>query len=192
MESHWSRLFRKGVMAVTFLAAVFFSGLMYSLFWVVPDGDAGRQWLVHWRPLLLRNAWTQTPEVAPQTVMEWQRQGLNVWIVDVRTEEERLVSMIPGAMSSEEYAMRTASEDPDRVVAYCTIGIRSGQWVDQNQTTEKSVANLEGGILGWTHIQGPLEEPGRQRGHQRRAATRRVHVQAAYWNLVAEGYEGVW
>ena len=192
VESHWGRLFRQGMLAVTFFAAVLLSGLMYSLFWVAPEGDAGKQWLVHWRPLLLRNAWTQTPTVSPHNVKEWQQQGWTVWFVDVRTDEERSVSIIPGAMTPEEYANRVLSDSPDYVVAYCTIGIRSGQWVDQHQAIEPAALNLEGGILGWTHSRGTLVEPGRQRGRQKQSMTRRVHVQAPYWNLVAEGYEGVW
>lgn len=192
MESHWGRLFRKGVLAITFAGAVCLSGLLYSLFWVVPEGDEGKQWLVHWRPLLLRNAWTQTPEISPETLLEWQGQGLSVWLVDVRSDEEQRVSMISGAMTRAEYVARRASEQPDRVVAYCTLGIRSGQWVDQHQSTDVPAFNLSGGIVGWTHVAGPLVEPGRQRGRDTRPSTRRVHVQGEFWNLIAEGYDAVW
>ena len=178
MESHWGRLFRKGVLAITFAGAVCLSGLLYSLFWVVPEGDEGKQWLVHWRPLLLRNAWTQTPEITPQTLLAWQGQGLSVWLVDVRSDEEQRVSMISGAMTRAEYAARRASEQPDRVVAYCTLGIRSGQWVDQHQSTDVPAFNLSGelsaGRMWLGHSSSRVDNGAVTRVHRRAEYTFRV------------------
>ena len=153
--------------------------------------DEGKQWLVALASLLLRNAWTQTPEITPQTLLAWQGQGLSVWLVDVRSDEEQRVSMISGAMTRAEYAARRASEQPDRVVAYCTLGIRSGQWVDQHQSTDVPAFNLSGelsaGRMWLGHSSSRVDN-----GAVTRPSTRRVHVQGEFWNLIAEGYDAVW
>jgi len=174
-------------MAMVFLALIFLSFMGYSLFWVQPDNDEGRQWLIHWRPLLLRNVWTQTPSLsASELRLRMGRE--NLWVVDVRTPEEFSVSTLPGAMTVAEFESRIQREKPEQIVAFCTIGVRSGAWVDGMRAKGVMVENLEGGILGWTHLDAPLVDPG-TRPHR---STLRVHVNSAYWDLVAEGYEAVW
>jgi sodium/bile acid cotransporter 7 len=105
-------------------------------------------------------------------------------IVDVRSDEEREVSMIPGAISREEF-----EKHPDRftgreVVTYCTIGYRSGRYTQKLVGKGWDAHNLRGSIVSWTHVGGELEQGG--------SPTRRVHVYGKTWNLVAEGYEAVW
>ena len=67
---------------------------------------------------------------------KWSFHGHNVLLVDVRTEKERDVSMISGAVSLNEFKtnvlplLEAKSDDdsalPDMIVTYCTIGFRSG------------------------------------------------------------------
>lgn len=108
-----------------------------------------------------------------------------VVVVDVRTPEEWGVSMIPGAITREAF-----ESDPDRyaestVVAYCTIGARSGQFADEIRRQGFDVVNLEGSILAWTHAGGPLVDPAGN-------ATTEVHVYGERWNLAADGYTAIW
>lgn len=66
---------------------------------------------------------------------KWSFHGHNVLLVDVRTDSERGVSMISGAVSLNEFktnvlpSLQAKSEDsalPDMIMTYCTIGYRSG------------------------------------------------------------------
>jgi rhodanese-related sulfurtransferase len=105
-------------------------------------------------------------------------------VVDVRGDEEREVSMIPGALSREEFEERGAGLAGREVVVYCTIGYRSGLYTRELVDRGWKASNLRGSIVAWTHAGGDLERDG--------SSTRRVHVYGRKWNLVAEGYEAVW
>ena len=105
-------------------------------------------------------------------------------LVDVRSDDEREVSTLPGAISQKEF-----EKDPDRfagreVVTYCTIGYRSGRFTEKLVQKGWDAHNLRGSIVAWTHVGGGLDQGG--------TPTRRVHVYGRTWNLVAEGYEAVW
>lgn len=107
-----------------------------------------------------------------------------VW-VDVRSPAERAVSTLPGAVDAE-----VVDADPTRwrgrtLVAYCTIGERSGRWALARRQDGLDVANLRDGVLGWTHAGGALVDPSGR-------PTRRVHVYGARWNLAATAYEATW
>jgi sodium/bile acid cotransporter 7 len=105
-------------------------------------------------------------------------------LIDVRAEEEQRVSILPGAISREEFEARREELSGRDVVTYCTIGYRSGLYARDLASQGLDVHNLRGSILAWTHGEGELLHEGRP--------TRRVHVYGKKWNLAAEGYEPVW
>ena len=110
-----------------------------------------------------------------------------VW-VDVRSAAERAVSGLNGAVTTEAFAAAWAA-DPEacagrRVVAYCTIGRRSGRWAAQQRERGVNAANLSGGVLAWAHAGGGFVDPAGR-------ATRRVHVYGRAWDLLPAGYVGV-
>ena len=105
-------------------------------------------------------------------------------VVDVRGDEERGVSIIPGALSREEFEERRDQLVGREVVAYCTIGYRSGLYTQKLIDEGWKASNLRGSIVSWTHVGGDLEKGGQP--------TRQVHVYGRKWNLLAEGYEAVW
>jgi len=104
-----------------------------------------------------------------------------VLLVDVRSEPERNVSMIPGALtlaefeskmknenndvdgSSSDAANANASADPTDepvIVTYCTIGYRSGLEARRLRDTYScKVLNLDG-IVNYTHACAEVEEDG--------------------------------
>jgi rhodanese-related sulfurtransferase len=184
MASHWGGLISKGVLAALFLLTLSGVAGLFALFWAHPNNDAGRLWLVQWRPFLMRTMWTQTPAVSADQVLSQLERGERVWLVDVREREERLVSMLPGAMSLEQFERRRKNADVGQVVAYCTVGLRSGDWVDQMRDTGLDAVNLTGGVLGWTHAGGPVWDQGQD--------SRRIHVYSEYWSLAPDGFEMVW
>lgn len=125
------------------------------------------------------------PEVKDITVEALQADAEHYMLVDVRTDEERAVSMLPGAISKDVYENPDGEYKGFPVVVYCTIGGRSGQYAKTLSERDIEVYNLAGSILAWTHAGFPLVGPD---GDE----TRKVHVNGPKWDLVAEGYESVW
>jgi sodium/bile acid cotransporter 7 len=101
----------------------------------------------------------KVPEVDAGTLLQKYQNPRNLVIVDVRTEAERAVSVIKGAVTKEQYEADVNGEYVGKkIVAYCTIGYRSGKYVE-TLIKDKGVDayNLRGSILAWTHAGGPLE-----------------------------------
>lgn len=128
----------------------------------------------------------QFPEVPEITVeeLEDQRQRDAVVLVDVRQPQEQAVSMIPGAIPVSRFEAELERHRDTKVVAYCTIGHRSGLWARALRERGLEAHNLKGAILSWTHHGGELEDGD--------GPTTRVHVGGPRWALQAEGYEPVW
>ena len=108
-----------------------------------------------------------------------------VVLVDVREAEERAVSMIPGAITKEAFEARTKDFDGKTIVVHCTIGYRSGKYVEGLMADGIEAYNLRGSILSWAHAdQVFVDSDGNE--------TRRVHVYGKQWDLLPVGYEAVW
>jgi sodium/bile acid cotransporter 7 len=130
-----------------------------------------------------RDAFPEAAEVTVEELLALQTTGDPV-LVDVRTDSERAISMIPGAISREEFERRREELGERTVVTYCTIGYRSGLYAEELKQEGWDAYNLEGSILAWTHAGQQLEDSGQE--------TRRVHVYGRKWNLAADDYEPVW
>ncbi|MCP9835471.1 MULTISPECIES: rhodanese-like domain-containing protein [unclassified Cyanobium] len=104
-------------------------------------------------------------------------------LVDVREPHERRVSMLPGAITQQDFERNSARYRSWVVVPYCTIGLRSGIYTRELRGQGFEVRNLAGSALAWAHAGLPFESKGK--------ATRRVHVFNADWNLLPRGYEPV-
>ncbi len=106
-------------------------------------------------------------------------------LIDVRTPQEWGVSMIPNAITVEEYEANREAYRGRTVVVYCTIGWRSAVYVAQLRKAGIDALNLSTGVLGWALAGKEFVAPdGKQ--------TRRVHVYAKRWNALPKGYQGVW
>lgn len=113
------------------------------------------------------------------------REGREVVLVDVRKPAEQAVSMIPGAITQQEFEQRQESLRDETIVTYCTAGYRSGLYAKKLQKKGWQVLNLEGSLLSWTHAGGPLADSDGE-------PTKRVHVYSADWSLEASDYDPVW
>lgn len=113
------------------------------------------------------------------------RETQDVLIVDVRDPQERAVSIIPGAISRESFESMKESLKKGPIVVHCTIGYRSGKYVEKLKAEGIEAHNLKGSILSWVHAGQPVVDP---EGNQ----TKRVHVYGERWNLLPKGYEAVW
>ncbi|MDH3308859.1 MAG: rhodanese-like domain-containing protein, partial [Acidimicrobiia bacterium] len=92
----------------------------------------------------------------------------DVVLVDVRAAKEQAISMIPGAVTAREFESSSSLYSGRTVVAYCTVGHRSGLYAKKLLDRGWQAFNLKGAILAWTHADRDLEIEG--------VATRRVHV----------------
>lgn len=104
-------------------------------------------------------------------------------LVDTRTEEERMVSILPGAISKAAYEENPDAHKQKIIIPYCTIGARSGKYAKELVDRGIPVKNLKGSILSWAHAGYLFEKDG--------APSRKAHVYGATWDLLPEGYEPV-
>ncbi len=114
------------------------------------------------------------------------RTAANTVLVDVREKKEYAVSIIPGAVTQKEFERRKERFRDYRIVVYCTIGYRSGEYTEKLVEEGFDALNLVGGVLAWAHDGFSFTRQGGQ------SDTNRVHVYGKKWNLVPEGYEAVW
>lgn len=149
------------------------------------DTEAGRRAILERTVAAIR---ADHPDVATTTAAAL-REALPTGgfiVVDVRTDKERAVSTLPGAITAKDFESRLEElvAEGRAVVAYCTVGARSSSYARKMAERGVNVLNLEGGVLAWTHAGGDFVGAA--------GPTRRVHVAGRRWNLAADGYETVW
>lgn len=77
-------------------------------------------------------------------------------LVDVRSEEEVKVSVIPGAITKAQYERDQAKYKDIEVIPYCTVGGRSGAYAKKLAKEGVKVKNYKGSILKWVDAELPL------------------------------------
>ena len=117
-------------------------------------------------------------------LQQLQQQGQKLTLVDVRSQHERAVSIIPGAITIEKFEHNLKQYQDTTVVAYCTIGYRSGKYAQKMSQQGIKILNLEGSLLAWSHLKGKLISD--------RGVTQKIHVFSRRWQLTARDYEAVW
>ena len=150
-------------------------------------GTRSDQWKQDEIMTMYRQYATEFPLVEGITVSELQQlqqQGQELILVDVPSPEERAVSIISGAITTEEFERDLQRYQDSTVIAYCTIGYRSGKYAQKMQQQGITVLNLEGSLLAWSHIQGRLINT--------LGMTNKVHVFGRQWQLTSEDYQPVW
>ena len=128
----------------------------------------------------------QVESITVEELQQFQQQGKDIILVDVRTSKERKVSIIPGAISQAEFEanLEQYNNGKTMVVAYCTIGYRSGRYADKLRQQGINILNLEGSLLAWSHVKGELIDDN--------GSTNKVHVFGRQWQLTADEYQPVW
>jgi|GEM_PF-495132 len=127
------------------------------------------------------------PEIPDITVDDFLslKEEDGVVLVDNRMPEERAVSMIPGAITDDEFESDREEYKDAVIVVYCTIGVRSGRYAKKLVRRGYNAFNLAGGVLAWAHTGGGFVDPHGDR-------TDRVHVYGEEWSLLPPGYSPVW
>lgn len=122
--------------------------------------------------------------ITVEELQQLQRQTKDIVLVDVRSPKEQAISQIPKAITVEEFEKNLPQYAHDTVIAYCTIGYRSGKYAEKWRQQGVKILNLEGSLLAWSHIQGELIDAN--------GMTNKVHVFGRQWQLTAENYQPVW
>jgi rhodanese-related sulfurtransferase len=128
-----------------------------------------------------KRCFPEVPEVPPGEAMALLKDGKAVF-VDVRPAVERSVSRLPGALSKQEFLRSPDRYQGKTVIAYDTVGYRSGLFVERLRGQSICIANLQGGLLGWLHAGGKIYD-------DNGCETRRVHVYGMIWNYAPSGFE---
>ena len=145
--------------------------------------DAKRKEAVYRMYAGYKKDFPQVKDISPQEAMELLNQGKLVF-VDIRKPEEMAVSMLPAAVSQQDFLSSPAQYKDKTVVGYCTISYRSGVFAREMAKEGITVVNLQGGILAWTLEGGKVYDDG---GHP----VKRIHVYGDRWDYAPTAYESV-
>ncbi len=127
----------------------------------------------------------EAPDISVEELLTKRREGVPLVLVDARSAEEREVSVIPGAISREEYEAEALGYSGQLVVVYCTIGLRSGKYADLLRKQGVDAVNLYGSALAWAWAKQDFASPSGDR-------VKRLHVFGKQWDLAPRDYETVY
>lgn len=134
---------------------------------------------------LVRLNFDHLPEFSSQSLRTLHEAAPSDYvIVDVRTPQERNVSMIAGAIDQTFFEQNMTDYHEKKIIVYCTIGYRSGYYAQTLRNEGFDAYNLREGILGWAYANGSLLTP-------RGEPTRRVHVYSQPWDLALKNHIAV-
>ncbi|MCA9263112.1 MAG: rhodanese-like domain-containing protein [Planctomycetales bacterium] len=108
----------------------------------------------------------------------------NFVLVDVRSDDEINVSMIPGAISRAEFLNHQDDFIGKQVITYCTVGGRALLFAQQCARAGFEARSYRGSILAWCESGHPLVTPDG-------SPTHRVHTHSRLFTVPA-GYERVY
>lgn len=126
------------------------------------------------------------PAVTAEQIVALQNDELasgRYLVVDVRSVAESDVSVLPGAMALAEFERTVDQHQSKTIIAYCTIGVRSGWYANRLKTHGWNAYNYKGSIIDWCKNGLPLVTPEGD-------ATHRVHTYNRMYS-VPEQYEAV-
>jgi sodium/bile acid cotransporter 7 len=174
-----------------FLARLFWGLCLGMLAWLGPAVESARammslnnqqrQKAVQELYANYKRCFPEVPEFTPAEVMQLLQEGQAV-LLDVRPAAERRVSKLPGAVPADDFLPCQDKYSGKTVIAYDTVGYRSGLFVDKLRKQGIGIANLQGGILAWLHAGGKIYDANG-------CETRRVHVYGSIWNYAPAGFE---
>ena len=130
-------------------------GCLALVFAFLPSSEAQE---LSWSTVfsIIESRFPETPTIEIDEAIEWQQNG-NLIFVDVRSDEEFLVSHLMGAKNWTKSADFQNVEKSTRMVLYCSVGYRSAKLVQELQTLGYTeVYNLKGSIFAWANSGKPL------------------------------------
>ena len=121
------------------------------------------------------------PDVAhiePETLRQMQSDG-PVLLVDVRSDAERAISTIPGALPLSKLPRPLPDDIP--LVTFCTVGFRSALEARRLLSHTSGPVYSMSGVLKWAHTGGLFVDAGGN-------PTRRLHVFGEKWQACAPSH----
>ncbi len=131
----------------------------------------------------IANKFSDVPHISIEEYLSWKKESKQTVLIDVRPIQERKVSIIPGAISIDEFESNSQKYEDKKIIAYCTIGYRSSEYVRKLKKKKLEAYNLKESLLGWAHRGLMFEKDGTQ--------TKKAHVYEEAWNFLPAGYEGI-
>jgi rhodanese-related sulfurtransferase len=166
---------------ILFYSLISLLGLPYMAMGDTEMSDAKKKEAVYRMYAEYKKDFPEVRDISPQQAMEWLRQD-RVVFVDTRKPAEMAVSMLPGAVSQQDFLNNPDQYKDKTPVAYCTISYRSGVFAHEMAEKRVTVVNLEGGLLAWILEGGKVYD---QSGKE----VKRAHVYGDKWNLAPADYE---
>jgi sodium/bile acid cotransporter 7 len=130
-----------------------------------------------------RKSFPDVKEVSPQEAMHLVKEN-RVLFVDVRTPEEQEISMLPSAITEEDYLSNSDKYRDKTIIGYCTISYRSGKLAEKLGEEGLEMLNLKGGMLAWVLEGGKV--------YDESGETMKIHVYGRKWDYAPQGYKSVW
>ncbi len=115
----------------------------------------------------------------------------NIILVDVRNSDEMEVSILPNAISRREFEKKYANQNlsAKKVIVYCTVGERSGRYVETMNKQFPNMYNLIGGILAWSLVNGEFYK---KEKNGENIPTKDAHTHSREWNYLNPTYNAVY
>jgi len=113
--------------------------------------------------LEIKTAYPEVPTISPQALHALLQQRAPLTLIDVRTEEEFLISHITGAQNTPlpNEALDKSPPDYGKIILYCSVGWRSTSVAQLlMQQGAENIFNLEGGIFAWVALDLPVVRDG--------------------------------
>ncbi len=115
----------------------------------------------------------------------------NLILIDVRKPAEYNVSILPNAITQPKFEKKYANKDlsDKKIIVYCTIGERSGRYVQKMRKRYPNMYNLIGGILSWSLENGELYKKSTS---GKLVQTNDAHTYNKEWNYLNPTYNAVY
>lgn len=101
-------------------------------------------------------------------------------LIDVRSDKEIAVSIIPGAITKNDFEKNQADYRDKLIIPYCTVGGRSEKYAKQLLQDGWKVKNYKGSILEWVGAEQPLVTVKGEPTHRVHTYSNRYRVPAKY------------
>jgi rhodanese-related sulfurtransferase len=125
----------------------------------------------------------KAPQLSIEEFLKLKEDQKPFVLVDVRELRETKVSILPGSITKAEYEKEKDKYKNYTVIAYCTIGYRSSEYVQGLVKEDINAFNLKESLLGWAHRGLTFTSKGTE--------TKKAHVYEEAWNFLPKGYTGV-
>lgn len=135
--------------------------------------------------ILVKHELADIPEISNQMLLSLSNnQNMRPIIVDVRSPEEQDISIIKGSIDKAYFEQNLDDYEKRKIVVYCTIGYRSGYYVESLRQQGFDAYNLSEGILGWIQAGGLLVNSNGD-------ITSKIHVYSRPWDLGVKNHVAV-